>query len=137
MIDWKIEYQGNMFYSEEGWYFDNFSIQEYLLPMINIGFEYIDKYNDTSFLKDDCKRLIENIKNIETILESRKEIINFDSLVNGDIKLSKNKIEKCIIKGSGLNYLINPHIYGYVVKWIDLTSIRIWGEERGFENRKL
>ena len=28
----------------------------------------------------------------------------------------KTKIEKCMIKGSGLNYLINPHIYGYAVK---------------------
>ena len=96
MIDWKIAHQENELYSEEGWYFDNFSIQEYILPMINVGFEYIDEYSDTTFLKDDCERLIGNIKYIAAILEPRREIISFDSLMNGVVELNKGEIEKCI-----------------------------------------
>ena len=96
MIDWKISYQENELYSEDGWFFDNFFIQEYLLPIINVGFEYIDEYSDTTFLKEDCERLIGNITYIETVLEPRGDTINFDSLMNGVVKLSKSQIEKCL-----------------------------------------
>jgi hypothetical protein len=96
MIDWKIELDDKELYFEEGWFFSNFSIQEYLLPMINIGIKYIDEYNDTTFLVEDCKRLLGNLKYIENILKPRKEAISFDSLLNGIVQLQKTEIEKCV-----------------------------------------
>ena len=98
MIDWRIspEFEAD---KERGWYFPSFEIQEYLLPQINVGKQYIDEYGDTIFMAEDCERLKGNIEYLinSRVLDRRKEI-NFDSFERGLVILSCDKIKDCLIK---------------------------------------
>jgi hypothetical protein len=99
MIDWQIEETNKMFYKEDKWYFSDFNIQSYLLPIINVGKEYIDEYNYTSFNTEDCKRIVGNLKYLLGLLETRSNgFICFDSLGNGIVQLKVMDIEACIDK---------------------------------------
>lgn len=91
MIDWKIETK-NQIYQEDGWYFPSFIIQEYLLPLINVGYAYIDEYNDTKFSLADCKRFRGNIKHLlDYQYYGQKEIIRYDSFSNGLVNIRSQK----------------------------------------------
>ncbi len=56
MIDWRAVTK-NGDYQEKDWYFPGFLIQEYLLPLVNVGFSYIDEFGETEFLLEDSKRI--------------------------------------------------------------------------------
>jgi len=98
MIDWRVE-NGKDIYSEEGWYFPSFIIQEYLIPLVNVGHKYIDEYNDTKFTKDDCMRIKGNI---EYLLDSKyfdqKKTIKYDSFSKGVQLIDSEEIKDCLLK---------------------------------------
>jgi len=97
MIDWKVE-NGEEVRSEEGWYFPSFHIQEYLLPIINVGHSYIDEYNDTVFTKDDCMRIKGNIEYmLDSGILDRKPVLHFDTMNEGVRELDTNQIKVCLV----------------------------------------
>lgn len=72
-------------------------MQEYLLPLINVGFAYIDEYGDTTFQRDDCFRMKGNIS---YLLDSsgffQKAQIRYDSLEKGLVTLDCADIRACL-----------------------------------------
>ena len=98
MIDWRIQ-SGTQTVQEECWFFPSFPIQEFLLPMINVGFEWIDEYGDTSFHRDDCMRLKGNIRYLlDSGLVTRRQQIRYDSFEKGIVVLQATEIEQCLLK---------------------------------------
>ncbi len=98
MIDWRIQ-SGAQTVQEDGWFFPSFTIQEFLLPMINVGFERIDEYGDTLFHRDDCMRLKGNIRYLLDLgLVTRRQEIRYDSFEKGIVVLQAKEIEQCLLK---------------------------------------
>ncbi len=98
MIDWKVKI-GEKAIQQDGWYFADFMVQEYLLPQINVGFKIIDEYGDTAFALDDCRRLKGNIEFIiDGGMLDRKAEIQYDSFYNGIVKLPTATIKDCLLR---------------------------------------
>jgi|SRR6187551_3050752 hypothetical protein len=98
MIDWRIspDFAG---IKERGWFFPSFEIQEYLLPLINVGKPFIDIYGDTTFTTEDCVRLKGNIEYLlEAATFDKKPEVQFDSFEKGPIALSCDDIKRCLLK---------------------------------------
>ena len=97
MIDWRI-HLGTSVYREDGWAFPSFEIQEFLLPQINVGFDYIDEYNATDFGHEDCVRLKGNIRYLlDSGLVRRRTEIKYDAFEKGLVTLDSKQIERCLI----------------------------------------
>lgn len=97
MIDWRITPD---IHSPEGdgWSFPSFEIQEYLLPLINVGKD-IDEYGATIFDKGDCLRLRANIDYlIQRQTFDYREEVRFDSVERGLVSLSCEEIKRCLSK---------------------------------------
>lgn len=96
MIDWKVV-TGGKATQQDGWFFADFMVQEYLLPQINVGFKSIDEYGDTTFDPDDCRRLKGNIEFIiDGGVLDRKSEIQYDSVYDGIVKLPTATIKDCL-----------------------------------------
>ena len=99
MIDWQILVKEDDTYFEDGWFFKSFEIQEYLLPIINVGFSFIDEYNDTKFESEDCNRLIGNINFLlDSALLSNRASIKLQTLNKGVVDLKTNEIVDALVK---------------------------------------
>ena len=99
MIDWQIEEIDKTYYKEERWCFPDSKMQSCLLPVINVGNEYIDEYGDTSFDVEDCGRIIGNSKYAIGLLKTRKsEYIAVDEAEHGIVKMKIKDIETCLQK---------------------------------------
>ena len=97
MIDWRVATK-NGDYQEKDWYFPSFLIQEYLLPLINVGFSYIDEFEETEFLLEDSKRIRGNIKYLlDCKYYNRKESISYDSFFNGLVLINTQEIIDCLM----------------------------------------
>ena len=98
VIDWRIDTEKKP-YSERGWFFPSFEVQEMLLPLINAGCSYIDEYGGTSFGIEDCKRIKGNVEYLidSEIYRTRKEI-RFDTFGVGLVTLSCEEIVDCLMK---------------------------------------
>ncbi|MDQ6961962.1 MAG: hypothetical protein Q9M28_05465 [Mariprofundaceae bacterium] len=98
MMDWKVVDQEGQKHTQKGWFFPNLSIQEYLLPFINVGHDYIDENNTTLFQKEDCRRLKHNITYLlGSKYFDQKTQIQYDSISQGLITLeSKDIIESLL-----------------------------------------
>lgn len=98
MIDWRISPQFEAI-SERRWFFPSFEIQEYLLPLINVGKPWIDIYGGTNFTCEDCLRLKGNIEYlVDSGAFDKKSEIQFDSFEKGLISLSCTEIKNCLLK---------------------------------------
>ena len=98
MIDWRI-HRGEVVHQEQGWSFPSFEIQEFLLPLINVGFEFIDPYDATHFGAEDCRRLIGNIRYLfDSGLVTRRAEIKYDSFEKGLVTLDSKEIEQCLLR---------------------------------------
>ncbi len=79
------------------WFFPSFEIQEYLLPMIYVGGQFIDEYDDTKYEIEDCRRLRQAILYFSDIMDANdKEIIRYDSMHKGIVSLDKSAIVKTL-----------------------------------------
>jgi hypothetical protein len=98
MIDWKV-INGARETKGEGWHFPSFEMQEYLLPLLNVGFGCIDEYGDTTFQRDDCFRMKGNIAYLlDSGLFSRRPQIRYDTLEKGIVTLSCAEIESSLTR---------------------------------------
>lgn len=67
--------------------------------MINVGFEYIDEYNNTVFDHEDCNRLKGNIRYLlDSGLVTRRAEIRYDSFEKGIVVLDAKSIEQCLLR---------------------------------------
>ena len=90
MISWNI---ANKSEANDGWYFPNFEIQEYLLQLLNVGGPKFDEYGRTVYGREDCMRLRNAISYMrETMNITRKEIIRYETIHEGLVNLDKNEI---------------------------------------------
>ena len=98
MIDWRIP-RDTATHQEKGWSFPSFEIQEYLLPLINVGFDYIDEYGATDFAVEDCIRMKGNIRYLldSRLITGRSEI-KYDAFGKGLITLDSKEIEQCLLR---------------------------------------
>ena len=97
MIDWRVVTK-NGDYQEKNWYFPTFLIQEYLIPLINAGFSYIDEYGETEFAVEDSKRIRGNIKYLlDSKYFNQKEVITYDSFYNGIVLMNSEEIIDCLM----------------------------------------
>jgi hypothetical protein len=98
MIDWRV-LNGSEEHKSDGWYFPSFPIQEYLLPQLNVGFDYLDEYGDTTFQREDCIRLKGNIA---FILNSgwleRKVQIQYETFTGALVILPTAEIQSCLVR---------------------------------------
>ena len=98
MIDWKIS-NGAQTIQREGWSFPSFEMQEYLLPILNVGFGSIDEYGDTLLHREDSIRMKAVIGYmLESGLVSRRSQLRFDTLEKGIVILQCPDIEACLIR---------------------------------------
>lgn len=98
MIDWKV-INGSQQIQGEGWSFPSFEMQEYLLPLLNVGFSCIDEWGDTTFQRDDCFRMKGNIAYLlDSGLFVRRTHIRYDSLEKGIVTLSCAEIESSLTR---------------------------------------
>ena len=90
VISWNI---ANNSEANDGWYFPNFEIQEYLLQLLNVGGPKFDEYGRTVYGKEDCMRLRNAISHMrETMNITRKEKIRYETIHEGLVELDKNEI---------------------------------------------
>jgi hypothetical protein len=77
----------------ESWYFPSFEIQEYLLPIINVGVERIDEYGSTEYSIEDCRRLKYVIVfALETLAITQKSEIRYETIHDDLVPLNKQEI---------------------------------------------
>ncbi|TLM77815.1 hypothetical protein ACONUD_05785 [Microbulbifer harenosus] len=87
MISWNVS---NSKDKRKNWFFPSFEVQEYLLPIIDIGGSYIDEYGDTTYSVEDCMRLRKVIDNvIEGLSLTKKTRIRFETMHKGLETLDK------------------------------------------------
>ena len=97
MIDWRI-LRGDVTHQEKGWSFPSFEIQEFLLPLINVGFDF-DEYDATDFGPEDCVRMKGNIRYLlDSRLVTGRTEIKYDSFGKGLVVLDSKEIEQCLLR---------------------------------------
>ena len=111
MINWNIR---NSKEKGSNWFFPSFEVQEYLLPIINVGGPTFDEYGATKYSLEDCLRLRNTIEYaIEGYNLSNKDQIRFEtmhkglesldkSLVNSTLKALDEAAKRAIEKQRGL-----------------------------------
>jgi hypothetical protein len=94
MINWDLK---NSKESRSNWFFPNFEIQEYLLPIIYVGGQFIDEYDDAKYEIEDCRRLRQSILYYTDLLDTTdKEVIRYDTMHKGLVSLDKSLIEETL-----------------------------------------
>jgi hypothetical protein len=79
MINWKVL---NSNTDLNDWYFPSFEIQEYLLPLINVGGAYFYEYADTKYTAEDCRRLRSTVKFAsETLTLMNKSAVRYETII--------------------------------------------------------
>jgi hypothetical protein len=90
LISWNI---ANTKGNQNGWYFPSFDIQEYLLPIINVGGQTFDEYGQTKYSTEDCLRLKNTVTfAIETLTLTQKQTVRYETIDKGLVSLNKNEI---------------------------------------------
>lgn len=90
LISWNI---ANSKESPISWYFPSFEIQEYLLPIINVGGQTFNEYGQTYYSIEDCRRLRNTIHFAkETLTLMPKVIVRYETIENGLASLDKSGI---------------------------------------------
>ncbi|WP_288130732.1 hypothetical protein [Microbulbifer sp.] len=90
MINWNIK---NSKEKRENWFFPSFEVQEYLLPVVNVGVPIFDEYSDTTYELDDCMRLRNVIASLmETLSLTNKSKIRYETIYKGLESLDKSLI---------------------------------------------
>ncbi|ASD66097.1 hypothetical protein B1L02_02950 [Pseudoalteromonas piscicida] len=90
LISWKV---ANIEESPSHWHFPSFEIQEYLLPLINVGAQTFDEYGRTEYELEDCRRLLNTIAFArETLSLMSKETIRYETIHDGLASLNKNEL---------------------------------------------
>jgi hypothetical protein len=96
MIDWKVVVSETEIIKG---YFPDFNLQEYLLPIINVGGSTFDEYGRTVYSSEDCIRLRNTISFAkETILLTTKVSIRYETINDGLVVLQKEKIVEVLNK---------------------------------------
>ena len=96
MINWQVITKDRI-YQDTTWYFPSFLIQEYLLPLINVGFNYIYDYEDTKFEIEDCQRMKGYISYLlDCQYYQRKINTSYDSFFDGIVNLDSKEIINCL-----------------------------------------
>ena len=91
MINWIVANHNKTF---TGWAFPSFEIQEYLIPIINVGVERFNMYGRTEYSADDCRRLTNVVSfAIETLQLMDKVEFQFETINDGTAVLNKHEIE--------------------------------------------
>lgn len=81
MISWKVSSTKDD--SIEG-YFPSFDIQEYLLPILNVGGPKFDEYGRIAYSVEDCVRLRNTISfAIETLQMMNKSKVRYETINEG------------------------------------------------------
>ena len=94
MINWDLR---NSKEPRSNWFFPSFEIQEYLLPTIYVGGQFIDEYDDTKYGAEDCRRLRQAILYFSDLLDtSDKEIIRYETMNKGLVSLDKSLVEETL-----------------------------------------
>jgi hypothetical protein len=94
LISWNIS---NTKESQNSWYFSSFEIQEYLLPIINVGGQSFDEYGKTKYVTEDCRRLINTVTFAkETLSLMPKSVVRYETIESGLVSLDKNEIIKTL-----------------------------------------
>lgn len=73
-------------------------MQEMLLPMINVGFEMIDPYGDTTFGREDCFRLKRNITFVLQSGRLGRPELRYDRIEGGIITMKSDEVERCLLR---------------------------------------
>ncbi|ODB42011.1 hypothetical protein BB427_10890 [Pseudoalteromonas sp. BMB] len=90
MISWKV---ATIEENPTNWYFPSFEIQEYLLPIINVGGQTFDEYGRTEYEREDCLRLINTVAFAkETLKLMSKTIVRYETIHDGLASLNKNEL---------------------------------------------
>ncbi|MBV6500907.1 MAG: hypothetical protein CJBNEKGG_03395 [Prosthecobacter sp.] len=97
MIDWRVS-SSSKETGGDGWHFPSFDIQEMLLPMINVGFEMIDSYGDTTFGREDCFRLKRNISFILDSGRLGRPEFRYDRIEGGISTIRSSDVETCLLR---------------------------------------
>jgi len=94
LISWNIANYGE---NKNDWYFPSFEIQEYLLPIINVGGQNFDEYSQTKYAIEDCRRLINTVVFAkETLSLMSKSVVRYESIENGLVSLDTNEVLKTL-----------------------------------------
>ncbi|MDO6567719.1 hypothetical protein Q4561_11675 [Alteromonas sp. 1_MG-2023] len=90
MIPWNI---ANIKEGQNSWYFPSFEIQDYLLPIINVGGPNFDEYGQTKYAIEDCRRLINTVSFAkETLSLMPKSVVRYETIEKGLASLEKDEI---------------------------------------------
>jgi hypothetical protein len=90
LISWNI---ANTKEGQNSWYFPSFGIQEYLLPIINVGGQNFDEYGQTKYAIEDCRRLINTVAFAkETLSLMPKSVVRYETIEKGLASLEKHEI---------------------------------------------
>ncbi len=90
MINWKVL---NSNTESSDWNFPSFEIQEYLLPLINVGGAIFDEYAQTKYTAEDCLRLRNTVRFAsETLTLMNKPVVRYETIHNGLVSLDKTQI---------------------------------------------
>nr|KJZ07926.1 hypothetical protein TW77_13745 [Pseudoalteromonas rubra] len=90
MISWNI---ANTKEGQDSWYFPSVEIQEYLLPIINVGGQNFDESGKTKYAIEDCQRLRNTIDFAkETLSLMSKSVVRYETIEEGLASLDKNEI---------------------------------------------
>lgn len=94
MINWDLMGSKEQ---RSNWFFPSFVIQEYLLPKIYVGGQFIDEYDDTKYKIEDCQRLRQAIMYFSDILDATdREVIRYETMHKGMVSLDKPLIEETL-----------------------------------------
>jgi hypothetical protein len=78
---------------QNSWYFPSFEIQEYLLPIINVGGQNFDEYGQTRYSIEDCLCLRNTITFAKKTLSLiPKSVVRYETIEKGLTSLDKNEI---------------------------------------------
>ncbi|MFC1518248.1 hypothetical protein ACFL6Z_00870 [Pseudomonadota bacterium] len=90
MISWNVV---NAEEKQKCWFFPSFEIQEYLLPIINVGCKAFDEYGQTHYSIDDCRRLRNTVAFAkETLILMQKSVLRYETIEEGLASLDKSEI---------------------------------------------
>lgn len=94
MINWDLKGSKE---SRSNWFFPSFELQEYLLPVIYVGGQFIDEYDDTKYEIEDCLRLRQAILYFSNIMDAtNKDKFRYDTMHKGVVSLDKSEIIKTL-----------------------------------------
>ncbi|MBR8841696.1 MULTISPECIES: hypothetical protein [unclassified Pseudoalteromonas] len=98
---------------QSSWHFPSFEIQEYLLPIINVGGQNFDEYGQTNYTVEDCRRLINTVAFAkETLALMSKSVVRYETIEKGLVSLNKCEIMSTLAQLSEAAELAIKHKTG-------------------------